>query len=789
MEEKTEFGGNWETVVLNIISETEKTQGLHWHEAVEIIFMLNGHMEIECEGRHFMLKAGDIMAVNVFQLHKYMRIQGIGLIFRVDTMRLSDQLGFNSSVYFNCNSSIDEDKSAYEALMDRLIDLARVLLSESSNPHLVLAYKGLVNLLLYELHSNFTGIEAQGNKGKSLALKQFRDILEDIRQNYTKQMTLKEVAERHYMTQPYVSNLFRRYLNKSYTQYIVQLRLEKAEELLRITSETIEIIAQKSGFSSARSFASYFKEAYGRNPAAYRKQCTFPGGGHSLLNKKSDFRLAPAVLLEMLGQYEHKGRFDLSTYNRPDIKIYHDPVVLSEKSAGKLGNHHLLYVDNYSYLLYRIIQDMCRQISPQTGNVSLLIDGVAGGASTCVFQVQGKKLKHVNWGPLDVVLDFLNSIHLCWVFHFDISQIDYWDFGYILDLLLEHLGHYYGSYIGEYGISLYAGDRNFELLCQYYNLTIEKKQAYGMGFSTYLYIQTAESDFLKSLICADLRPDYMIVGFKHFEMDERRIEKFLEGLGRSAWKDTGLIIADICLEPSYPHPICSGRDRNDTDFLRENVQANDTVLRSSYILNVWLEFGRYFEGTACFRLTDYEDFTGKNTKLFYGGNGIFCWDNIRKNSFYIFDFLNHFTGKLLVMERELLIKKSGDHIWILLQNPSMYNELGHNGKNLTDIRYTMDFPSLYAPCIFNLSMTGVNYRKYIAHHFSLSWKCGCAYQYWLENSSLGFANDLEKRTIWGKSSPEIYRKLIIADGTRLNMKIRLQSCEFIYIHLEPVYEA
>ena len=87
----------------------------------------------------------------------------------------------------------------------------------------------------------------------------------------------------------------------------------------------------------------------------------------------------------------------------------------------------------------------------------------------------------------------------------------------------------------------------------------------------------------------------------------------------------------------------------------------------------------------------------RTPKLFYGGNGIFCWDNIRKNSFYIFDFLNHFTGKLLVMERELLIKKSGDHIWILLQNPSMYNELGHNGKKLTNIRYTIDFPPYMRP--------------------------------------------------------------------------------------------
>ena len=71
----------------------------------------------------------------------------------------------------------------------------------------------------------------------------------------------------------------------------------------------------------------------------------------------------------------------------------------------------------------------------------------------------------------------------------------------------------------------------FELLCPYYNLTVKKKQAYGMGFSTYLYIQTAEPDFLKSLICADLRPDYMIVGFKHFEMDEIRYREIFRGVG------------------------------------------------------------------------------------------------------------------------------------------------------------------------------------------------------------------------------------------------------------------
>ena len=145
--------------------------------------------------------------------------------------------------------------------------------------------------------------------------------------------------------------------------------------------------------------------------------------------------------------------------------------------------------------------------------------------------------------------------------------------------------------------------------------------------------------------------------------------------------------------------ICNGRDRNDTDFLRENVQANDTVLRSSYILNVWLELGRYFEGTACFRLTDYEDFTGKNTKLFYGEMAFSAGIIFEKIHFIFFDFLNHSYRKVTCDGKRTLIKEVRGSYLILLQNPSMYNELGHNGKKLTNIRYTMDFPSLYAPCI------------------------------------------------------------------------------------------
>ena len=111
-----------------------------------------------------------------------------------------------------------------------------------------------------------------------------------------------------------------------------------------------------------------------------------------------------------------------------------------------------------------------------------------------------KKTEAYKLGPLGCGLDFLNSVHLYPVFHFDISQIDYWNFGYA-GLFLEHLGHYYRSYIGEYGISLYAGDRIFELLCPYYNLTVKKTSVWNGVFNLSVYSDSGTGFFEIPYLC------------------------------------------------------------------------------------------------------------------------------------------------------------------------------------------------------------------------------------------------------------------------------------------------
>ena len=58
----------------------------------------------------------------------------------------------------------------------------------------------------------------------------------------------------------------------SVTQYLRELRLERAELLLRTTFLSIKEVMSESGLTSMSHFVQYFKKKYRRTPSAYRKQ-------------------------------------------------------------------------------------------------------------------------------------------------------------------------------------------------------------------------------------------------------------------------------------------------------------------------------------------------------------------------------------------------------------------------------------------------------------------------------------------------------------------------------------
>ncbi|MEH7096301.1 response regulator [Neobacillus vireti] len=90
-----------------------------------------------------------------------------------------------------------------------------------------------------------------------------------IEKNFSKDLTLQDVAEYVGMNPTYFSLLFKEEMKQSYIKYLTKLRMERAKELLREGKKVAEV-SEKVGYHTYRHFSELFKKHAGVNPGQYR---------------------------------------------------------------------------------------------------------------------------------------------------------------------------------------------------------------------------------------------------------------------------------------------------------------------------------------------------------------------------------------------------------------------------------------------------------------------------------------------------------------------------------------
>ena len=83
---------------------------------------------------------------------------------------------------------------------------------------------------------------------------------------------LDEAASAAGISQPHLFYLFRRYLGKSPHQYLLEMRISQAKQMLAGGENPIKEIAADCGFESLEVFYRQFARSEGTTPAAYRKR-------------------------------------------------------------------------------------------------------------------------------------------------------------------------------------------------------------------------------------------------------------------------------------------------------------------------------------------------------------------------------------------------------------------------------------------------------------------------------------------------------------------------------------
>ncbi len=156
----------------------------------------------------------------------------------------------------------DKEKELSQAVMDMMEHNTVGIANE-------LRRNGQLHLFL-SLIAESAHIEEKGETDK--ADQYVRRAVEFILNNYCNPIKVTDVADYVCINRSYLYTLFRNAMGMSPQQFLATFRINRAAELLQLTSLPIESIALSCGYSDPLVFTKSFKQMKKMSPSSYRKE-------------------------------------------------------------------------------------------------------------------------------------------------------------------------------------------------------------------------------------------------------------------------------------------------------------------------------------------------------------------------------------------------------------------------------------------------------------------------------------------------------------------------------------
>lgn len=235
--------------------------GPHIHTHLEMVYIKEGRSIVTLDNKQYALEAGDIFLAFPNQLHFYQDqtvVKGYLIIFMPEILQDFKEL---------FQTKIPVTPIWKDALIPMNVCDCLETISQKLKTGLVTDYaaaKGYLLALTGEMFSHTEFIDKPGDQDT------IKRILSYCIENYTKPLTLEYLAKELYLNKYYISHIFSERLNIHYKDFITQLRLDHACELLKKNVNVTET-AYASGFSSMKTFNRTFLKYMKMSPREYAK--------------------------------------------------------------------------------------------------------------------------------------------------------------------------------------------------------------------------------------------------------------------------------------------------------------------------------------------------------------------------------------------------------------------------------------------------------------------------------------------------------------------------------------
>lgn len=249
----------------------------HWHEHLQIFYVVSGQGYIRCTAKAYNIIPKDVIIVNSCEMH-YLESRKDNFKFYLIRIDLP----------FLFSNQIDLCQTKYLAPLSENLILFKNLVR--NNPVII----SCIETIIHEYYSQEIGYELAIKSGlysllvllmrncvdrfvtpkqlthKINTAKRFREIFDYIENNYSHEISSSDLASIAHISTYYFCRIFKQITGQTPTEYITELRLRKSIELLKEDTLSITQIAMNCGFNDINYFSRIFKKRYGISPSKFQ---------------------------------------------------------------------------------------------------------------------------------------------------------------------------------------------------------------------------------------------------------------------------------------------------------------------------------------------------------------------------------------------------------------------------------------------------------------------------------------------------------------------------------------
>ena len=257
----------------------------HWHKEIEIIYVKEGNVNIGVNDVPIQLKRNDIYFINGGDVHYFLaspESERIVIQFDLSFFQDISSLEKTNKEMRNLFSSIVQASSLWsQEVADQMRQLLMTVHEENNERKS--GYRYVIKAKMFEMlailsrevpqNENWNDqVREEISSTKQMEnLERLDKIFMYIEAHYQDTITLNDISAYMGFSSFYFTKFFKKNTGTTFIQFLTEYRLNKAKWILLNEDATVTEVAERTGFSSVKTFHHQFKDLMGISPLKYKK--------------------------------------------------------------------------------------------------------------------------------------------------------------------------------------------------------------------------------------------------------------------------------------------------------------------------------------------------------------------------------------------------------------------------------------------------------------------------------------------------------------------------------------